>query len=118
MNVSRKGAWIMLAIVVLWAAIPGLACLAPAPRHACCTQMMQDCGPSMAMADHACCKVQSQDPNTPPVQASRPDPSSLLADASQGDFGAILPVVTTFSVLSSETPPGPSASPHRSILRI
>lgn len=74
--VGCKGVWFMLAIVVLWAALPGVACFAPAPHHACCQQMMQDCGSSMALTDPSCCKVHSSDPTQPPAQASRPEGTS------------------------------------------
>jgi hypothetical protein len=108
----------MLAIMVLWAALPGIACFVPAPHHACCQQMMQDCGSSMAMANPSCCKVHSSDSNMPPAQASRSEGTSLPAHIF---FSAKLPFAPTevsAASQTSETPPVTPASSRSSILRI
>jgi hypothetical protein len=108
----------MLAIMVLWAALPGIACFASAPHHTCCRQMMQDCGPSMAMANPSCCKVHSSDSNIPPAQVSRPEGTSLPAHIFvTAKLPFTSPDVSAASQIS-ETPPGSPASSRNSILRI
>jgi hypothetical protein len=107
----------MLAMMLLSAALPSLACLATAHYSACCQQMMQDCGSSMAMAD-SCCKMRSTDPSMPPALATQPQCNVLT---SQIVVAAILmpaSVNGTALVPSSETPPGAPAWGRSSILRI
>lgn len=118
MRVRTKNAWIMLAIMVLWTALPGLACLAPAAHQDCCRQMMQDCGSSMAMADPSCCKVHSSDNSIPPAQASRPEGTSVPAHAFTSLRLDLAPLDDAKSTAVAETPPRAAASSHISILRI
>jgi len=118
-RVRGKGAFFMLAIVVLWATLPGLACFAPAPHDTCCQQMMmQGCGPSMAIADPSCCKVHSSDTTVPPAQASRPEGTSQPAAIFNIAKLALDPLNGTGSSQLSETPPGTPPSSRNSILRI
>jgi hypothetical protein len=118
-RVGRKNAWILAAIMVLSTALPGLACLAPAPHQDCCKQMMmQDCGSSMEMADPACCKVHSSDQNAPPAQASRPAGASLPDHAFLFLKFDLAPVNNARSTPVTETPPRTTASGRVSILRI
>lgn len=118
MRVRQKGAIFMLAILMLWAALPGLDCLAPASQDQCCQQMMQDCGPSMAMSDASCCKVHSTDTNLQPSQPSAVSGADLRtytaisSDAQATSLDAIAVVHT------AETPPGSSSLSRSSILRI
>jgi len=108
----------MVAILVLWTALPSLACLAPAPQQACCRQMMQDCGSSMTIAAPSCCKVHSSDSSIPPAQATRIEASSF---ATHIYAGAKLPTgesnVAAFARIA-ETPPGAPGASRNSILRI
>jgi hypothetical protein len=116
-GVDRKSGWFLLAIMLLSAALPSLACLATARHTACCQQMMQDCGSSMTMAD-SCCKMRSTDTNMPPALVSHPESDSSL---SQLVVAAILmpaPVNDAALVTSAETPPGAPACGRSSILRI
>lgn len=116
MRVDRKSAWFLLVIVLLSAALPGLACLAPAHHSACCQEMMQDCGSSMTMPD-SCCKMRSTDPNLPPALALHPENTGL---SSQVFVASILmpPANVIALVTSAETPPSSPASSRSSILRI
>jgi hypothetical protein len=116
--VGSKGSWFMLAIVVLWAALPGLACFAPATQHECCQQMMQDCGSSRAMADPSCCKVHSSDPNLPPAQASRPEVTSQPVHIFDSAKLAVASLDGAAVTRTAETPSGAIDSGHISILRI
>jgi hypothetical protein len=108
----------MLAILVFWTALPGLACLAPAPQHACCQQMMQDCGPSMTMTDPSCCMVHSSDTSMPPAQATRIEASTFATHIYAGAKPPTSePGVAAFARMA-EMPPGAAGSSHNSILRI
>jgi hypothetical protein len=108
----------MLAIMVLWAALPGFACLAPTPHHDCCQQMMQDCGSSMAMADPSCCKVHSSDTGIPPAQASQSEGTSAPVHVFLGMALAFTPLDRAASGHMAEIPPDAGSSGHNSILRI
>jgi hypothetical protein len=108
----------MLAIMVLGTALPGLACLAPAPHQDCCLQTMQGCGSSMAMADPSCCKVHSSETNIPPAQASRPEGTSVPAHIFLTLKFDLAPLDNAKSTQVGETPPHSAASSRIPILRI
>jgi hypothetical protein len=108
----------MLAIMLLSVALPSLACLSPVQHSACCRQMMEDCGSSMATASPSCCNMRSTDTTVPPALASQPESNGLSFPLA---VTAILtPVATSRSVLTSSTeePPGDPVSYRFSILRI
>lgn len=116
MNMGRKGAILMLAIVALWAATPALACLAPAPCHPCCRSMMMDCDSAM-IAAQPCCQMQSSTA-IPPGQVAV---TNLLSGSSQTPALVDLPdlfVLTRRGPGPSKTPPPRSASGASTILRI
>lgn len=118
MRVNRKGAWFLLAIMLLSAALPSLACLATARHSACCQQMMDNCGSSMTMAD-SCCKMRATDTNMPPALASQPESNGVLAHVVAPAI--LMPAAVNDSAFapSGETPPAsPPPSGRSSILRI
>jgi len=117
-RVGAKKTWIMLALMLLWTALPGFACLSPAPHRDCCKQMMQDCGPSMTMADPSCCKVHSSDQNVPPAQAAPPEGTSVPAHIYLSVKFDPAPLDSTNSTPVTETPPRTTDSGRISILRI
>jgi len=60
---GRQRAWLMLAMTILWIAIPASACLQamqPTGQHACCHSMAQTCAPATMNADNSCCQVNPQ----------------------------------------------------------
>ena len=60
---GRQRAWLMLALTILWIAIPASACLQamqPTGQHACCHSMAQTCAPATMNADNSCCRVNPQ----------------------------------------------------------
>lgn len=118
MRVGNKKVWVMLAIMVLWTALPGFSCFASAPHHQCCRQVMQGCGASMAMADPSCCKVHSSDPGIPPAQASSSPGTVVLADAFPSLKFDLAPLTNSESLRVAETPPRDTPSRNISILRI
>ena len=118
MGVGKKAEWFLLAMTLLWAALPSLACLAPASQHACCRQMMHDCDSSSAMAHQSCCKVQAPDTNLPPAQTSRPEVTILAGHATLFAIGAASPMQGVALAQTAEMPPGRLAVDRNSILRI
>src|SRR5580704_13128051 len=64
-----RGAFILLAVVVLWAATPTFACFMSAAQHGCCHGMTQHCG-STAKSGTACCRAHQSDPGTPATVVS------------------------------------------------
>ncbi len=117
MRVDRKSGWFLLAIMLLSAALPSLACLATARHTACCQQMMQDCESSMTMAD-SCCKMRSTDTNMPPALASHPESTNLSSHLVVASI--LMPALVNDAALVTlaETPPGAPACGRSSILRI
>jgi hypothetical protein len=108
---------LMLTLVALWAALPALACLTPAPAHACCRHVMQDCESSM-MSTVSCCDAHSSDSSVPPAQASRAQAIDLLAHACVAT-GVTVNALDGFKIArTAETPPGTTLSSHTSVLRI
>jgi hypothetical protein len=80
MQRSGRGAIVLLAVVVLWAATPTLACLLPAAQHGCCHGMTQHCG-STAKSGTACCQAHQSDPGTPATVASAARSFDLAFDS-------------------------------------
>ena len=115
-KVSRKGAWVMLVIMALWAVAPAIACLAPAQQHACCRDMMPNCGSSTMDASSACCQARSSETAYPSAQAAGPDRAMQLF-ASQSIAGVLAPALTYAGPVQGSN--GPSISPPGSpVLRI
>jgi hypothetical protein len=116
-QVDRKSGWFLLAIMLLSAALPTSSCLATARHSACCQQMMQDCGSSMAMAD-TCCKMRSTDPGMPPALALHPGSNVLSSHPVAAAILMPAPANDATLTTLAETPPGAPASGRSSILRI
>jgi hypothetical protein len=108
----------MLTMVVLWATLPALACLTPPPSHACCRQMMRDCGSSMMVANLACCDAHSSDTGIPAAPASHANGIDLLAHA----FAATRVSASELDGFTisriAEAPPRTTLSSDTSVLRI
>lgn len=121
MNWGRKGAMLMLAVVVLWTAMPAAACLLPARSAGlpdCCRGMEQGGGSPSMSADNSCCKVQHRDSATVPAFPYSANQSQKLA--------FVLNVADVEAPASSragyrnalESPPPKRSSGGSSILRI
>lgn len=70
MNWGRKGALLMLAVVVFWAASPASTCLLAshsAGQPNCCGGMALSCDSPGMGADSSCCRVQGNNPAFTPV---------------------------------------------------
>ena len=116
MIVRKTGAFLMLLVLALWASTPALACFAPAQQHACCSQMMQDCGPTMN-ADTSCCQVHRTDTVNPPVQASKSERPLRIAPA-VAEFEVPSLTASSASRPQTDAEPPPRLSASSSILRI
>jgi hypothetical protein len=118
---SRRRAWLMLAMTVLWIAMPVSACLRamqPMGQHACCHGMAQACESPEMNASGSCCLVHRQNVALAPVYPDAVDHSQTLAVVSHP---AGLPVPHTVSARSElflTPPPSLLSSPGASILRI
>ena len=112
----KTGALLMLLVLTLWVATPALACFAPAQQHACCGQMMQDCGPTMS-PDASCCQVHRTDTANPPVQASKSERLLRIAPALAGFEMPALKASSTPRRQADAAPP-PRLSATASVLRI
>jgi hypothetical protein len=123
MNWGRKGALLMLAVVVLWTAMPVSACLLAmrtTGQHSCCSAMNMTvpCAPAGTTANRSCCQAGRQNPAVTPVAQSSSEHSQRLALM---PAGANLQAPTSQSAAcrnALEAPP-PKFSPGGiSILRI
>ena len=119
MRMGKKGAFLLPAVMVLWAVTPALACLTPMAHRSCCQGMvMGDCASPAMMQCGNCCRVQPTDAPLLPGSASAvdhaavslPSPAAAALALPPGAGQAILPVFE---------PPFPTGSPGAgSILRI
>jgi hypothetical protein len=69
-NWRRKGALLMLAVVVFWAAMPASACLLGSQSAAvpdCCRATAQGCDSPGMGAGNSCCQVRGKIPAVTPV---------------------------------------------------
>jgi hypothetical protein len=116
MRVGKRSAWLMLVVVVLWAAVPALACLMPTDQDDCCRQMMQVAGSCDTGASQSCCQVHAPDTSVPLGRATRVERPVPLLDM---DAVRVLPVPVC-GVSSSQTFEAPPliARPGSSVLRI
>jgi hypothetical protein len=82
MNLGRKGAVLLLAVVVFWAMAPASACLLgtrSAHQHDCCRAMARACKSASITADSSCCRVHGQNPAVAPVPPYSPEHAQDLA---------------------------------------
>jgi hypothetical protein len=118
MQVGRKGALMLLAVVVLWAAMPSFACLKAATRPSCCQEEMQDCGSPLTMASPDCCAVQPSPAPILPGDATntghRENPAALHI-AYEASLQPLLAVTRPSS--AADSPPR-SSSAATSVLRL
>jgi hypothetical protein len=116
MQRSGRGAFVLLAVVVLWAATPTIACFMPAAQHGCCHGMTQHCG-STAKSGTACCQAHQSDPATPATVVSAVRSLNLVFDS----LLLVKPATssqTTFSQRLAEASPPFNLPGRLPILRI
>ena len=76
---SRKGAWWMLLVAVLWSALPASACLLAGQARmlpACCRGMESNC-PMQSAGIRCICSPAHQDSAVVPLEASAPATQSV-----------------------------------------
>ena len=120
MHTDRKGALLMLAVMLLVALMPASACLLavqPAGHPSCCHQMAQECGPHGISANSSCCQAPRQNAAVAPASPYSPERVQQLAlAANQASVPSVI-AATTESRHALEAPPPKSSSGHSSILR-
>lgn len=117
MRVCRKGAILMLAAVVLWTAVPALACLLPAPARLCC-QTMQGCEASLMNASDACCQMHAPDSTPPAGRTSLLGQPRSLAQLSGDLISLAVPTVSGMRTQKTGQPPLSFPPGASSVLRI
>lgn len=119
MHVGRKGAFVLLAIVVLWAATPALACLMPSAHPSCCQGMsMQNCSAPAMMQCGDCCSVHPADAPLLPGSAGAIDHLAGSVTSPASTALALSPAAGQVTLLVSESPLPPGSAGVGSILRI
>jgi hypothetical protein len=84
MNLDRKGALLMLAVVVLWAAIPASACLLAVHSTGqpdCCRRMVQEIDSPSMCASGSCCQAERQNAAVATAPLYSPEQAQKLAVA-------------------------------------
>jgi hypothetical protein len=84
MNLGRKGALLMLAVVVLWAAMPASACLLAVHSTGqpdCCRGMVQEFNSPSMCASGSCCQAERQNATVAAAPLYSPGQSQKLAVA-------------------------------------
>ena len=119
MPMSRKGAFVLLAIVILWTATPALACLTPTAHRSCCQGMvMQDCGSAVMMHCGDCCSVRPADAPLLPGSTSAVDHAAGSVPSPAPAALALPPAAGHAIPLASESPLLPGSPGLGFILRI
>lgn len=108
----------MLALVVLWTAIPALACFMPMPSHSCCRGMMQMCDTAASSAKDSCCQMHSQDNSAPPGRGVAFDHPRILASLAISEFNRAVTQPRDARVSGFGIPPPFLSLGASSILRI
>lgn len=119
MHMGRKGAFLLIAVAVLWTVTPALACLTPSAHRPCCQGMaMQDCSSPAMMQCGDCCSVQPTDAPVLPGSAGAVD-HSVGSVPSPNPIALALPPAANHAALpASETPLPPGSPGGGSVLRI
>jgi len=120
---GRKGALLMLALMVFWTAAPASVCLLAMPvagQHGCCdaAAMTLTCAPAGMTVNGSCCQVSRPIPAVPPVPLSSSERLQRLAFVANQ---AALQVSTSSGAVyrnALEAPPPKSSPGGISILRI
>lgn len=118
---SRRRAFLMLAIMALWAVLPVSACLQarqPMGRRACCHGMAQVCDSSAMNASGACCLVHRQSAAVAPVFPDAADHLQTLAVVSHPASLAVPAMTSVEHGNALAPPPSIDSSAGSSILRI
>jgi hypothetical protein len=121
MNWGKQGAFLMLAVVVCWAAMPAFACLPAAPttgQPGCCRGMALECGSPGTGANGSCCPTQPQNVAASPILAYSHEHGQQLAIVPHpADLPALVSMCAQYGN-SLESPPLISPPGGSSILRI
>jgi hypothetical protein len=119
MHVGKKGAFVLLAIVVLWAATPALACLRPAAHRSCCEGMaMQGCECPAMMQCGDCCRIQPAGAPLLPGSSGAIDHASGSLPSPAATAQALPPAASSAILHAPEAPLPPGSSGFGSILQI
>lgn len=121
MNWSRKGALLMLAVVVFWTAMPASACLLgfnPMRRHDCCRGMMRMCGSAATAAGGACCQAGPRNTVVAPDPPYSPEHAQKLVIIPHHVSPHSPAALRAACGNAFEAPPPKASSSSSSVLRI
>jgi hypothetical protein len=124
-RVTRTRAFALLAIALLWAVTPAVACvlpgatMTPAERE-CCHHMAEQCGSSMMPASHSCCKAQGPTNTVLPqaLTAGPIRPLTLAVIPPVASLEALTAVTVRFHLSFLHAPPPEPSPGYNSVLRI
>jgi hypothetical protein len=108
MNLCRKGALLMLAVVAIWATMPASACLlnmSPTGQPDCCRAMAQTCGSPVMCANSSCCQAKGENPAVPSVPPYSVGHSQKLAFVAHEAGMELRAVPGTAYMNALESPP-------------
>ncbi len=121
MQWGRKFGPVLLAVLVLWTAIPALVCLPtmhPMANHSCCMAMAGECPSPEAGASGTCCQIDQQSPTLPQASQFSIGHAPRLALVTRDEV--VQPFVLSVAGQPSrlEAVPSKSSSGRASTLRI
>lgn len=117
---SRRRAFLMLAILALWAMVPVSACLGsshPTGKHSCCYGVAQVCDSTPINASGSCCHVHRQEAAVVLIFPDAVVPLQTVAVLSH-PCGLPAPSFTSIENQTALAPPSILSSVGNSILRI
>jgi len=120
MQMGRKSAFVLLANVVLWAAMPALACLTPVSRRPCCQGMARiACDSQAMMQSDDCCQVHIPDAPMPPGVALLADHLTYSAPAAvPAALTVLADLASTVTLRAAEAQSPPGSPGAGAVLRI
>ena len=121
MKSSRKGALLLLAVVVFWTAMPASACLLglkPMRQHDCCRRMMRMCGSAAMVTGGACCQAAPRSAAVTPTPAYTPEQVQKLVVIPHKVSLHSAATLRAAQGIAFEAPPPKAPSSSGSVLRI
>ena len=119
MYVGKRVALVLLAVMVLWATTPALACLTVSAHRSCCQGMaMQGCASPAMMQCSDCCRVQPADVPLLPGSARTVDHALGFVPSSAPSALVLQPDAGQAILLASELLLPPGSPGVGSVLRI
>lgn len=115
---GKAGAWLLMAVVALWAASPAFACFVPAAQHACCRHMATECSASQMGAGSSCCQARSTETDAPAIGSAASEQLVHPVATIVPGMAAVVPVELHGMLQQATEAPPSGPPPGGTVLRI